>query len=124
MAMVRDRFGGEHGNVGTYALRHYENAALSILTHAPGVAGELDAALTSDPAFYAARALRGFSNVFLARQETLALAQLEAQQLGQPGGWRDGASDVRALCESLILAAGAQCNTAAARLETHIAKHP
>lgn len=97
--MIRDCFGGRHANICS-GLAAYEEAVRAFLRHRP-VAPSLAQALACEPFLIRALLLKGFCNVLLARQETMATARFLASEasmlLQQSGG---SASEV-ALCKAL-----------------------
>ncbi len=72
--MISDRFGGVHDPAMREAVGDYESAVAAFLQHRPSLAF-LDLALAHNSEFLAARLLKGFCNVLLARRETVAAAR-------------------------------------------------
>jgi hypothetical protein len=122
--MLEDRFGGQHASDDRAALAAFEEAALGILAHRPGVPQALDRALAADSAFAAAHALKGLAAVILARAELLSTARaaLGAAEIALAA--RGGTPGERALVGALTAAIDGRLAAAAARLDEQLALNP
>lgn len=123
--MTTDRFGLFISSPSPVATAAFESAVQGVGAHQPHAGKALGEALSADPQFPAALALKGFANVVLAREELLPVAGnalLEARQaLGATGG---GTADERTLVEALDQATRGEFLEAADTLDAGFASRP
>lgn len=123
--MRRDAYDLQTSTSNAEAQRAFEHAVYGLATHRPSTGVSLQAALTADPLHVAAHALKGFSNLILARSELLtpasnALADARTA-LAACGG---GVGDERILVSALEAAVAGSFSRAADLLDSGFADRP
>ncbi len=117
--MIPDRFGALHENCDPQALAAYESAAAEFLRHRSPVPS-LFHALALDPRHGGALALKGFCNILLARQETVAQARAIYSDMPE----KSGSSRDLVLREALGLCCEGRTERAIAILREYLADRP
>ena len=122
--MIIDKFSGQHSHASPRALAAYEDAVASVAAHRPTAAESLAVALADSPDFLAARTLKGFAAVILARSETMQAARAAALDAQAQAARQPLTRQERAMTEALGHAAQGELMLAAQRLDEHLIDCP
>lgn len=121
--MVTDCFGGELSDVSKKALGCFNKAAQSFLRHGPEVVDHLNEALEEDSAFAAALTFEGFTQLLLARRETIEQARLINKKLAKTSIQKTGTALEKALAAALGLACDGQWRASADLLQAYLVEN-
>lgn len=122
--MSADIFSGQHTSDSRPAIAAFEAAVVGVAAHRAGAAEGLRDALSAEPDFIAAHALKGFANLILARAELVAPARNALADGRASLARTGGTAGETALVGALAEAVEGRMLLACAILEHHNSLHP